>query len=507
MAGSEEADQLRRQAAGLQAEGRFEEAFGLLRRRALLAPRDPGGWTDIAHLFSAARKPEEALTAWDAALALAPEAPALLCGKAGVLQGLGRTGEAKALLERALALAPGRLEAGFGLARLAVEAGDWDEAGRLAEGMAEGAARPDVQWLTARIALGRGELDEAQARAGRLAIDPRLGPEQRADALLLQAEALDRLGQAGRAFAAAAEGKALQRRLFAERAAGREGAVARLDRLEAGLATADPGRWTARDAPAPAPGEPRVHAFILGFPRSGTTLLEQALAGHPEVVALEEPPTLAASAAEFLGSAEDLNRLARLPPADVAAWRARYFAQVRALGEAPSGKVLVDKAPAETSSLPLIARLFPGARILFALRDPRDVVLSCFMSSFQMNALTYAFTDLRETAACYGATMALAETCRRQLPLQLMEVRHDALVEDFEAGLGAVAALLDLEPHPGMTDVAATARGRGVRTPSAAQVRGGLTTSRLHRWRAYAAELGPVMPALGPWIRRFGYGP
>jgi hypothetical protein len=401
-------------------------------------------------------------------------------------------------------MAPGDAGARLGLARLAIEAGDWDEAARLAEGLDQD--RPERQWLGARIALGRGELAEAEAAAGRLAADPRLAPEPRADAMLLQADALDRLGRSPEAFDAASEGKRVQRRLFAQRAAGREGAVARLERLNGWVAQADASDWTAGPVPVRAPGEPRVHAFILGFPRSGTSLLEQALAGHPDVVALEEPPTLAAPAAEFLSSPEGLERLAGLPQAGIATWRARYFAEVRALGIAPSGKVLVDKAPAETSSLPVISRLFPDARILFALRDPRDVVLSCFMSSFQMNALTYAFTDVGETARCYAACMAFAQTCRAVLPLRLLEVRHEALVEDFEGGLGAIADALDLRMHPAMTDIATTARARAVRTPSAAQLRAGLTSARLGRWPAYADRLAAVLPLIEPWVRRFGYG-
>ena len=499
--GPDEADQLRRLALERQAAGRFEDAYQLLRRRALLTPKAPDAWADIARCLDAARMPDDALKAWDAALVLAPADPGLLVGKAGVLQGLGRAGEARVLLARALQAAPDDAGVRMGLARLAIEAGDWTEARRLAADL--DGSRPESLWLAARIALGQGELAIAADRAAALCGDPRLGPEQRADALLLWADALDRLGRPADAFQAAAEGKGLQHRLFARVAAGREGAVARLERLNAWISQGP--AWASPAETPRAAGEPRIHAFILGFPRSGTTLLEQALAGHPEVVALEEPPTLAAAAAEFLSSPEGLARMARLSDADAARWRARYFADVRALGAEPAGKVLVDKAPAETWSWPVIARLFPDARILFALRDPRDVVLSCFMSSFQINALTYAFTDLGETARTYGACMTLAATCRARLPLALAEVRHEALVEDFQGGLKAVAAFLDLEMHPAMIDIAATARRRAVRTPSAGELRRGLTTARLGRWRTYAEQLTSVLPLVDPWLDRLGY--
>ena len=127
------------------------------------------------------------------------------------------------------------------------------------------------------------------------------------------------------------------------------------------------------------------------------------------------------------------------------------------------------------------------------------------MNAFQMNALTYAFTDLAEAAVCYSASVALAGTYRSLLPLDVMEVRHEALVEDFAGGLAAIAAFAGLRFDPAMIDVAATAHARPVRTPSAAQVRAGLGRQGLARWRSYATELAPVRETLAPWIERFGY--
>ncbi len=143
--------------------------------------------------------------------------------------------------------------------------------------------------------------------------------------------------------------------------------------------------------------------------------------------------------------------------------------------------------------------------MLFALRDPRDVVLSCLRQAFQMNAMTYEFTRLETTAACYDACMRMAEVCRALLPVEVMDVRHEALAADFAGELGRVAAFLGLEVDPAMLDVAATARRRTVRTPSAGQVRAGVNARGVGRWRAYGGELAPILPVLAPWVRRFGY--
>ena len=403
---------------------------------------------------------------------------------------------------------PARAETLFSLARLAVEAGDWDEAETLAARLAAaGPDRPDVGWLGARTALGRGDFAAAEVRAAGLAADPRLGPDQRAEALLLRAEALDGLDRTPDAFRTAVEGKAIQRRLYAVRAAGREGETQKLNRLAAWFRAADPAPWRTAPRPTPIAGEAATHVFLMGFPRSGTTLLEHVLGAHPDVRALEEAPTLAAAYAEFLVSAEGLERLARLTPAEAETWRARYWAEVAAHGIDARRRVFLDKAPAGTLSLPLVAKLFPAAKVLFAVRDPRDVVLSCLRNAFQMNAMTYAFTTLEETAACYGACMAMAEIYRAVLPLNLREARHEALVDDFDAELASLCAFLGLEVVPAMADVAATAaspnRPYTERRPGPrwAESRRGLG-----RWRAYAAEMAPIVPALAPWAERFGYG-
>src|SRR5436190_1119517 len=117
---------------------------------------------------------------------------------------------------------------------------------------------------------------------------------------------------------------------------------------------------------------------MLGFPRSGTTLIDTMLAGHPDAVVLEEKPVLAA-AAEALG---DLARLPGLDAGAVAALRARYFEALDSFAPDTAGRLVIDKLPLGISHAPLIHRLFPEAPIVFVERHPCDVVLSCFMARF-----------------------------------------------------------------------------------------------------------------------------
>ena len=489
-------------AMALRREGRFAEASQALQQAVRRAPHDPATWSALIDCELAARRPEVALQVADAGLRRLSGHPALLCAKGRVLQNDSRLAEAEMLFRQALAVDPTGREPRFGLASLALEAGDWDEAEALAAPLL---ASGGAEWLGARIALGRRDFDAARARAMAALARADPSPEQESEITLLLGEALDGLGRPAEAFQAFARGKAILHQLYAARAASREGETAKYQRLAAWFENTEPAPWQTA-APATASTHGAIgHAFLVGFPRSGTTLLEQALAGHPDIVALEEAPTLAAAYDALMTSPQGLERLARLDSAEAETWRAAYWAEVARGGVDPAGKVFLDKAPAGTLYLPLIAKLFPDARILFAVRDPRDVVLSCFRNHFQMNALTYAFTDLGETARCYAASMRMADVYRRVLPLELAEVRYEALVADFEGELAGICAFLGLAPTPAMLDVGATAGRRQVRTPSAPQVRAGLNTQGIGRWRAYEAELAPALPMLWPWLERFGY--
>ena len=467
-------------------------------------------WAGAGAAEFAARRPEAALGGVGAGDRPRPAARAVAVRQGRCPPQLGQAAAARALYGKALAIDPACTAALLGEIGLDSDAGRIDAAAaRLAAIPAGDRGRTDVLWISARLGLSLGRLTAAHVAATALLAVPGLDAGQRAEALVLLGEILGERGDPAAAFRAAIAGKQLSHRLYAERAAGREGEVAKSLRLGRWWGAADAAAWL----PAPHAAVPdaataaRGHVFLVGFPRSGTTLLEQVLAGHPDVVALEEAPTLAEHYAECLADDEACARLAALTAAEADDWRARYWATVAAHGIDAGGRVFVDKAPAGTLYLPLVARLFPDAKILFAVRDPRDVVLSCLRNAFQMNAMTYAFTTLTGTAACYDAVMTMAAAYRRRLPLPLAEVRHEALVDDLPGEIARIVAFLDLAPDPAMADVAATAARRDVRTPSARQVREGVTPRGIGRWRTYAAELAPVLPPLAPWIAAFGYPP
>ncbi len=269
-------------------------------------------------------------------------------------------------------------------------------------------------------------------------------------------------------------------------------------RLAAWFGAADPVPWRTAPMEGVMSGAARTHVFLFGFPRSGTTLLEQALAGHPEVLTLEEAPTLAEPYAEFLATPEGLTRLSTLSAADARIWRSRYWSEVAARGVIPAGKVFLDKAPAGTIYLPLVAKLFPNAKVLFAVRDPRDVVLSCLRNNFQLNAMTYAFTDLAETAACYDACMAMAEVYRRVLAAGRAGGAPRGAGGDFRRGTGGDRGF------PGDRGDARDGRHIGhVRAPNRAHAERGSGPGGLEHAKVCFAG-APTRSALTPVAARVG---
>jgi hypothetical protein len=155
-------------------------------------------------------------------------------------------------------------------------------------------------------------------------------------------------------------------------------------------------------------------------------------------------------------------------------------------------------------ALPVICKLFPRAKILFALRDPRDVVFSCFRRRFQINSAMFEFLNLEDAARYYDQVMVLARIYRSLLPLSVLEVRHEAMVADFEAEVRGVLNFIGLEWDSAIPHFAESAPANP-RTPSDIQLARGLNADGIGQWRRYEPQLAPVLGILEPWVKQFGY--
>jgi Tfp pilus assembly protein PilF len=448
----------------------------------------------------------EGLERLDRAIALAPGAAPHHYNRGWALEALGELAAARAAYARALDLDPAHVQATAGLANLAARAGNWDQAREQALGvLAREPQQPVASLALARAELAQGDGAGAERRLSALLATQRPSRHERAVALSVLGDALDRLDRRGEAFAAYAAAAAELRSLYGARfGEGVERTSAFARRLEARFAQMDPRAWTSAPATSDEVEGCRTHVFLLGFPRSGTTMLGQALAGHPDVTTLDERQMLIDASQAFLRPHDGPDRLANLRADEADHYRALYWARVREAGVEPRGRVFVDKLPMNVLGLPLIAKLFPKAKVLFLRRDPRDVVFSCFRHQFALDATTVEFLRLDGAAGLYDATMSLARLYGGLLPLDMRPLSYEALIGDFEAGMGEICDYLGLDFAADMLDFAH--RSGDVATPSSSQLAAGLSGEGVGAWRRYADKLAPVLPKLEPWVELFGYG-
>ncbi len=488
--------------------GRYREALSLLDMALMLNPRDPFVLGARGDCLSKSGRVAEALAAYEAAIAIWPEFPRGHHGRGLALSVLGDADGAQVAQTRAAALDPSFPDPLGALAALCLQAGDLMAARNYAmQALSLDSGQPTAALTLAMIDLREGRDADAAKGARVLLAKANLSLLHEASAQRLLADALDALEDPQGAIEAYQAANLALRRVYVAdaQAAGLEFGVELADRLISFVQEAKAKPWTPVLGDDSAKSPPRVHVFLLGFPRSGTTLLEQVLASHPDVVALEERPTLDPVLDDFFGDTAALDRLMAMDHAVANRQRTDYWRRVAEFGIHAEGKVFIDKVPLNTLYQPLIAKLFPDARIILAQRDPRDVVVSCFRRRFQPNRLVIEYTDLTRTAQFYDRVMQVAELYRAWLPLPVHVHRHESLIDAFDTETQALCAFLDLDWRASMRDFVLTAERRDIRTPSADQVRRGIYREGMGQWRRYREALTEVLPILQPWVEQFGY--
>lgn len=395
-----------------------------------------------------------------------------------------------------LGLAPQHVGAAAYLAVILENRSALEEAARWNAQALEQAPQEAVANLTAaQLDIRGGRLAEGVTRLKRL-LSQRLVPRNRALAAGRLGVAYDRLGQPEQAWPQFKAAKAALQEVLPPQGPGiySFATASRMgQRLEDLFKTMPSDGGTAP-------------VFLVGFPRSGTTLLDQLLSGHPGIAVLEEKDTLQdALHAHALDDAK-LDAFLKLDAAGLEPFRRAYWQRVAEfMPQRPPQALFVDKLPLNSVFMPLVQRLFPEARFIFALRDPRDVVLSCFMQSFDLNEAMQHFLSLEETARYYAAVMQVGADSAERLGKRVHRIRYEDVVADTEGEARRLLDFLSLPWEPAVLDIQKTARGKRINTPSYSQVAEPIYTRAKERWRKYEAQLAPVLPVLEPFVKRFGY--
>lgn len=260
---------------------------------------------------------------------------------------------------------------------------------------------------------------------------------------------------------------------------------------------------------APAHGPPtEAPIFVVGFPRSGTTLLDTLLRGHPGLDVVEESPAVAQMISTLEGPADEyLESLGQAAPARIEAAREAYLEALGRSGSGPAGAPrLVDRFALNIVYAGEIARVFPAASFVLVLRHPADCVLSCYQRAFRASSANASFHDLDDAAALYDRVFELWCAYEERLDLNVTRVRYEDLVTDTEVTCRNLLAALDVTWNDGVLDHQRQARQRPViGTASYAQVIEPIHDQAMERWRRYRRHLQPVFGMLEPWVTRFDY--
>lgn len=496
-------------ARALWLQGRADEALAMFDQVLASHPDHPLALIDAARAFGANYQIHKAASLIDRYLAVCGENPATLALAGQTYHMIHRGPEALEMLARSAASSPPAPATGLELALLLDRAGRLDEARALLAAVLD--RHPDFaegRFFQAHLALRSGNPEAVLADLEALASSPNQHPYLRTRACYALAEAADRAGDA-----ASAVRHALRAKAFGEPDSEPLRKIAALirkqgDQLSRVFTPSRLAAWQQENH--------RPVALLTGSPRSGTTLLEKILAAHPDLNSSDEhdlfvrllaPPVLQPPG--LAGTGDAGKRLIAASPRRIAEMRAGYFRGMEELlGGAPAGRLLLDKNPSLTETIPAWLRMLPHSKILIMLRDPRDVVLSCFLNYFPLNNYSVSFLSLENTARRYAREMDCWLRLRDRLPAgQWREVRYEDCIDDLRTAAGGTLDWLGLKWSDAILDYRDTLNRRLTRSPTYADVQAPIHRRAIGKWQRYHEFLEPVRPILAPYIRRFGYEP
>ena len=455
--------------------GNRAEGIRLIRQAIGLKPKRPQYHVSLADLLVQSSDRVGAVTSAQRAITLDPQNVAAYCVGAYAYDRLNQLERALAMLHQALSVTPDDSNARILLARVQRRQGRHQE------------ARRQLQELLGKGTLHGYLLQKASQELGIV---------------------LDRIGEYDAAFQEFQNSRRETSKGPVAQQIDRNLMTKRIENDKAGLTSRLLRKWSPPelDDDHPAPG------FLVGFPRSGTTLTEQILAAHPGVITSDEKPFTSTIKDEMVrmldgGDSDDVPAmLDRLDRDRIVKLRTLYWQQVISeLGVDLADKVFVDKLPLNITDIGLINVLFPDARVIVALRDPRDVCLSCFMQDFQLNIAMINFLSLERTAEFYAQVMGLWLDIRDKLTLRFLEVRYEDTVADLEAQARRMLEFLGAQWDERVLRFHEQAQKRVIHTPSFAAVTEPVHDRAIGRWRNYATHFKPMMDRLQPFIEAFGY--
>ena len=403
-----------------------------------------------------------------------------------------------------------RVRAQVALARIHERLHRLDDASEVIEqAIRDWPEHPNANFYAAKLLRRNGKIDAAIASFERLTKRTNIAAEVKANAWYEIAKQHDQEGKYDQAFAALLEAKRSYQGQT-EQAWRVASKIVENNELMLSTITAEHfQRWADRSHElSPLPSQ---LAWLIGHPRSGTTLIEQVLDSHKSLVSADELDVLARCVYPELGMKTDEERdaptmLDRANCSDINTARRDYWQKTEAaLREPVDGRLLLDKNPELTLLLPMICRTFHDSKILFALRDPRDVVISCFSQSLPLNSVSVHYLSLEDTAKKYATVMRGWLKLREMINVEWIEIRYEETVTNLETQARRSLEFLGLEWDPGVLDYHQRAKSKHVHSPTYESVTKPIYRSAMGRWHNYEKQLAPLMRLLEPYVKEFAY--
>ena len=463
---------------------------------------------NLGIVFENLQRPQDAAEQYEQAVALDPGYAKAWSALAKARWELGEHDPVAAHYRRALAADPGYLPAHRGLTQFLQQS---NRIGELREAAANaraalGADQPLIPFQEGVLAAAEGDHRTARALLERCEFET-------ADASGIHEERMrlthltaicDRLDDCRGAMRYAAEANRLSGELSARKGVDKARFIEFVENRRRYFQRDNIRQWrpNADRTEAPRP------VFVIGFPRSGTTLIDTMLRGHPHIEVAEESDAVPGLVNRLSGTSDTgLASLGALTHSDIESARADYRDRLaRHVRPSEKNATIIDRFALNTVYAGEIHRVCPDARFILMLRHPADCVLSCYLRTFTETSANASFHTLEDAAFLYDRVFDLWVRYTEVLELDAIEVRYENLVWNVEATCRPVLEFLGLPWHPGILDHERTARNRPyIRTASYDQVIEPVHSRASGRWRRYREFLDPVLPTLEPWIERFGY--
>jgi tetratricopeptide (TPR) repeat protein len=492
-------------------QGRHVAALNAYRALVAQFPDVAGLWAELGMAASHTLDFAQSRAAFAKAGALARTDADLLVTIGQQYHRLRRLDEATHCFEMAVAADPSSVHAPLSLAAWLERNGQLAAARAAVEECLKGHREDErVRYFHAFLLQRDGHNDQAETELRDLLKSNPSDADVKISASHLLATVLDATGQYAEALGVMLETKALVRQR-ADTAA-LEKAYEKTDagrrELLAALTCDAIRRWREEADTSDASNPP---ALLAGPPRSGTTLMEQVLGAHPDILVFDEPESFATEVLNIVAPApparpltlKTLNTLTA--PARAGLIRRYHRSLRRETEEPPAGKVLLDKNPSLTASLPVWLRFFPRSKVIVTLRDPRDIVISCFFQNLTLTHQNVNFLSLARTAKYYADSMDVWLRLRDLGGFEWVETRYEEMVNNLEAEGRRVMEFLGLPWHEAQARYYDTARRKFVFAPTYSDVTKPVYRRAVRRWEHYTEALQPVQPMLAPYCRAFGY--